>query len=63
MKLGVNNRYYTTSMVEQHNHGLVSPDKIPLLESFNQPKNQNCLIHMAQGKYRYVASSLTLTNK
>ena len=33
VKLGPDNRYYIASMVEQHNHGLVSPDKIPFLRS------------------------------
>jgi hypothetical protein len=33
MKLGPDKRYYIASMVEQHNHGLVSPKKIPFLRS------------------------------
>jgi hypothetical protein len=33
VKLGSNTRYYIASMVEEHNHDLVSPNKIPLLQS------------------------------
>jgi hypothetical protein len=33
MRLGQDNRYYIASFVEEHNHGLVSPDKIPFLRS------------------------------
>jgi hypothetical protein len=33
IKLGSNNRYYIASMVEEHNHGLVSPNKIHFLRS------------------------------
>jgi hypothetical protein len=33
VKLGSNTRYYIASMVEEHNHGLVSPNKIPFLQS------------------------------
>jgi hypothetical protein len=33
VKLGLDDKYYIISMVEQHNHGLVSPDKIPFLSS------------------------------
>jgi hypothetical protein len=39
VKLDVDKRYYIASMVEQHNHGLVSPDKIPFLRS-NRSINQ-----------------------
>jgi hypothetical protein len=31
MKLGSDTRYYIASMVEEHNHDLVSPNKIPFL--------------------------------
>jgi hypothetical protein len=31
VKLDSDNRYYIASMVEEHNHGLVSPNKIPFL--------------------------------
>jgi hypothetical protein len=31
--LGQDKRYYIASFVEEHNHGLVSPDKIPFLRS------------------------------
>jgi hypothetical protein len=31
--LGPENKYYITSLVEQHNHGLVSPDKTSFLSS------------------------------
>jgi hypothetical protein len=31
VKLGSDKRYHIASMVEQHNHGLVSPDKVPFL--------------------------------
>jgi hypothetical protein len=33
VKLGLDDKYYITSMVEQHKHDLVSPDKIPFLSS------------------------------
>jgi hypothetical protein len=33
VKLGPDDKYYITSMVEQHNHGLASPHKIPFLSS------------------------------
>jgi hypothetical protein len=33
VKLGPGNKYYITSMVEQHNHGHVSPDKTSFLSS------------------------------
>jgi hypothetical protein len=33
VKLGQDNRYYIASFVEEHNHGLVSPDKISFLRS------------------------------
>jgi hypothetical protein len=33
VKLGSDKRYHIASMVEQHNHGLVSPDKVPFLRS------------------------------
>jgi hypothetical protein len=33
VKLGPENKYYITSMVEQHNHGLVSLDKTSFLSS------------------------------
>jgi hypothetical protein len=33
MKLAPDKRYFIASMVEQHNHGLVSPDKISFLRS------------------------------
>ncbi|PVH34288.1 hypothetical protein PAHAL_8G187200 [Panicum hallii] len=33
VKLNQENRYYIASFVEEHNHGLVSPDKIPFLRS------------------------------
>ena len=38
VKRGQDNRYYISSKVEEHNHGLVSPDKIPFspIEPFNQ---------------------------
>jgi hypothetical protein len=33
VRLGQDKRYYIASFVEEHNHGLVSPDKIPFLRS------------------------------
>lgn len=39
VKLGTDSRYYIASMVEEHNHGLVSPNKIPFLRS-NRSINQ-----------------------
>jgi hypothetical protein len=33
VKLNQENRYYIASFVEEHSHGLVSPDKIPFLRS------------------------------
>jgi hypothetical protein len=33
VKLGSENKYYITSLVEQHNHGLVSSDKTSFLSS------------------------------
>jgi hypothetical protein len=39
VKLGLDRRYYITLMVEQHNRGLVSPDKIPFVRS-NHSINQ-----------------------
>jgi hypothetical protein len=33
VRLGHDNKYYIVSFVEEHNHGLVSPDKIPFLRS------------------------------
>ncbi len=33
VKLGADKRYYIASMVEEHNHGLVSPNKVHLLRS------------------------------
>ncbi|PVH31896.1 hypothetical protein PAHAL_9G255200 [Panicum hallii] len=33
VKLGPDKRYYIASMIEHHNHGLVSPDKIMFLRS------------------------------
>jgi hypothetical protein len=53
MRLGQDSRYYITSFVEEHNHGLVSPDKKPFssIQPYNQSKNQDYLIHMPQSKY------------
>jgi hypothetical protein len=31
VRLGAKNKYYIASIVEQHNHGLVSPDKTSFL--------------------------------
>jgi hypothetical protein len=33
VKSGSDTMYYIASMVEEHNHGLVSPNKIPFLRS------------------------------
>jgi hypothetical protein len=33
VRLGQDSRYYIASFVEEHNHGPVSPDKIPFLRS------------------------------
>jgi hypothetical protein len=33
VRLGYDNWYYIASFVEEHNHGLVSSDKIPFLRS------------------------------
>jgi hypothetical protein len=31
VKLNTDRRYYITSFIEQHNHGMISPDKTPFL--------------------------------
>jgi hypothetical protein len=44
VKLGTDKKYYISSMVEQHNHTLVSPDKTHLLRS-NRSVIQNLLFY------------------